>query len=362
MIHTVVTGQAVIVEVQVRLRFGSLISRNGHLHAHVHAHEFGVLIAGVDIYDELQVALLVDAAGLLNRLIHRRGQFLLPQLRVLGLERHLHNPAHILRIAHVRHILGGQDHGHMAGGRIAFGIGKLAFLKGHVVKEMLINSHHLRIVRKAFLNQFLKRFTIVHCAVKGPGNRGRPGITGCAEGFHDFGLIQVERVFQRGGHARVCFHAVCLGDFHDQIGDVGEAVIPVDIVHVVPQQRGLHVQAGAVRAQRNGGNILSANGKRKPARLLALGQGQRQRVAEVCNRGHCAQVVTRNQGERMPGIGQRRQRKRHGQYQAQQGGYQLAGHNRILLVFSMGFGAFLGWLIQYNASGGRLSSPCQQKP
>lgn len=30
MIHTVVTGQAVIVEVQVRLRFGSLISRNGH--------------------------------------------------------------------------------------------------------------------------------------------------------------------------------------------------------------------------------------------------------------------------------------------------------------------------------------------
>ena len=250
----------------------------------------------------------------------------------------------------------------MAGRRIAFRIGKLAFLKGHVVKEPLINSHHVRIVRKAFLNHFLKRFAIVHCAVKGPGNRGRPGITGCAEGFHDFGLIQVEHVFQRGGHARVCFHAVCLGDFHDQIGDVGEAVIPVDIVHVVPQQRGLHVQAGAVRAQRNGGNILSANGKRKPARLLALGQGQRQRVAEVCNRGHCAQVVTGNQGERMPGIGQRRQRKRHSQYQAQQGGYQLAGHNRILLVFSMGFGAFLGWLIQYNASGGRLSSPCQQKP
>ena len=36
----------------------------------------------------------------------------------------------------------------MAGGRIAFGIGKLAFLKGHVVKEPLINSHHVRIVRK----------------------------------------------------------------------------------------------------------------------------------------------------------------------------------------------------------------------
>ena len=72
MIHTVVTGQAVIVEVQGRLRFGSLISRNGHLHAHVHAHEVGVLIAGVDIHDKLQVALLVDAAGLLNRVIHRR--------------------------------------------------------------------------------------------------------------------------------------------------------------------------------------------------------------------------------------------------------------------------------------------------
>ena len=28
----------------------------------------------------------------------------------------------------------------------------------------------------------------------------------------------------------------------------------------------------------------------------------------------------------MPGIGQRRQRKRHGQHQAQQGGYQLARH------------------------------------